>query len=661
MRQYTLKTKRRAGKFIVDYDSELNPEQLDAVMAKGGPILVIAGAGSGKTRTVTYRVTRLIESRVDPSRILLVTFTNKASKEMLHRVELLIGTDVKKLWGGTFHHIGNLILRRHADMIGYNRNYSILDREDSKVLLEVCTTDLQIDTKSKRFPKGAVLLDIISFSINTETSIDKTINLKYPFYYELSKEIKRVAKQYVKRKKGLNVMDYDDLLLNLKFLFEENEDIRDKYSNKFLHILVDEYQDTNKIQADIIDLTASHHGNLMVVGDDSQSIYSFRGANFANIIDFPKRYPDTTIYKLETNYRSTDEVLNLANTVIIHNVKQFPKKLRAVRGSGVKPGLIALSDVLQQAEFVAERLLELRDEGISLNSIAILYRAHYQSMELQLELTRRGIPYTIRSGLRFFEQAHIKDVTAYLKVIVNPLDEIAWKRILKLLPKIGNITADRIWKYIREHNGSLSCLETDKINTLLSKGTITGWKVFVETIKNLNQPEIKSSPTEMIQTVLSDGYEEYLHAKYPDYVERIEDIKQIGNYASQYKSTESFLSELSLLGTVESETIVFGGEEDENVVLSSVHQAKGLEWDVVFIIWLADGYFPSSRSLKSLEGEEEERRLFYVAVTRAKDELYLCYPIMNEKAHMESYIMKPSRFLKELEKDCYERWEVLQE
>ncbi len=661
MRQYTLKTKRRAGKFIVDYDSELNPEQLDAVMAKGGPILVIAGAGSGKTRTVIYRVTRLIESEVDPSKILLVTFTNKAAREMLHRVELLIGTDVKKLWGGTFHHIGNLILRRHADMIGYNRNYSILDREDSKVLLEACTTDLQIDTKSKRFPKGAVLLDIISFSINTETSIDKTINLKYPFYYELSKEIKRVAKQYVKRKKGLNVMDYDDLLLNWKFLFEENEDIRDKYSNKFLHILVDEYQDTNKIQADIIDLTAAHHGNLMVVGDDSQSIYSFRGANFANIIDFPKRYPDTTIYKLETNYRSTDEVLNLANTVIIHNVKQFPKKLRAVRGSGVKPGLIALSDVLQQAEFVAERLLELRDEGISLNSIAILYRAHYQSMELQLELTRRGIPYTIRSGLRFFEQAHIKDVTAYLKVIVNPLDEIAWKRILKLLPKIGNITADRIWKYIREHNGSLSCLETDKINTLLSKGTITGWKVFVETIKNLNQPEIKSSPTEMIQTVLSDGYEEYLHAKYPDYVERIEDIKQIGNYASQYKSTESFLSELALLGTVESETIVFGGEEDENVVLSSVHQAKGLEWDVVFIIWLADGYFPSSRSLKSLEGEEEERRLFYVAVTRAKDELYLCYPIMNEKAYMESYIMKPSRFLKELEEDCYERWEVLQE
>ncbi|MFQ5713764.1 MAG: ATP-dependent helicase [Candidatus Scalinduaceae bacterium] len=661
MRQYTLKTKRRAGKFIVDYDSELNPEQLDAVMAKGGPILVIAGAGSGKTRTVTYRVTRLIESGVDPSRILLVTFTNKASKEMLHRVELLIGTNVKKLWGGTFHHIGNLILRRHADIIGYNRNYSILDREDSKVILEACTTDLQIDTKSKRFPKGAVLLDIISFSINTETSIDKTINLKYPFYYELSKEIKRVAKQYVKRKKGLNVMDYDDLLLNWKFLFEENEDIRDKYSNKFLHILVDEYQDTNKIQADIIDLTASHHGNLMVVGDDSQSIYSFRGANFANIIDFPKRYPDTTIYKLETNYRSTDEILNLANNVLIHNIKQFPKKLRAVRGSGVKPGLIALSDVLQQAEFVAERLLELRDEGISLNSIAILYRAHYQSMELQLELTRRGIPYTIRSGLRFFEQAHIKDITSYLKVVVNPLDEIAWKRILKLLPKVGNITADRIWKYIREHNGSLSCLETDKINTLLSKGTITGWKVFVETIKNLNQPEIKSSPTEMIQTVLSNGYEEYLHAKYPDYVERIEDIKQIGNYASQYKSTESFLNELALLGTVESETIVFGGEEDEKVVLSSVHQAKGLEWDVVFIIWLADGYFPSSRSLKSLEGEEEERRLFYVAVTRAKDELYLCYPIMNEKAYMESYIMKPSRFIKELEEDCYERWEVLQE
>lgn len=661
MRQYTLKTKRRAGKFIVDYDSELNPEQLEAVMANGGHILVIAGAGSGKTRTVTYRVMRLIESNVDPSRILLVTFTNKAAREMLHRVELLIGTDIKKLWGGTFHHIGNLILRHHADMIGYNRNYSILDREDAKDLLEACTTDLQIGTKSKRFPGGAVLLDIISFSINTETSIDKAIKLKYPFYYELSKEIKLVAKQYVKRKKTLNVMDYDDLLLNWKSLFEENEDIREKYSNRFLHILVDEYQDTNKIQADIIDLTASHHGNLMVVGDDSQSIYSFRGANFANIIDFPKRYPDATIYKLETNYRSTEEVLKLANEVLIHNVKQFTKKLRAVRGSGVKPGLIALSDVLQQAEFVAERLLELRDEGISLNNIAVLYRAHYQSMELQLELTKRGIPYTIRSGLRFFEQAHIKDVTAYLKVVVNPLDEIAWKRILKLLPKIGNITADKIWRHIKKYKGSLSCLETDNLHTLLGRGSTTDWKSFVETIKRLSLPAVKSSPAEMIQIVLNGGYKDYLHARYPDYLERIEDIKQIGNYAAQYKSTESFLSELALLGTVESETVIFGGEEDEKVVLSSVHQAKGLEWDVVFIIWLADGYFPSARSLKSLEGEEEERRLFYVAVTRARDELYLCYPIMNEKTPLESYVMKPSRFIKELEESCYERWEVLQE
>ncbi|MFQ5965650.1 MAG: ATP-dependent helicase [Candidatus Scalinduaceae bacterium] len=661
MRQYTLKTKRRTRKFIVDYSSELNPEQLNAVMAKDGPVLVIAGAGSGKTRTVTYRVTRLMESGVDASRILLVTFTNKAAREMLHRVELLIGADVKKLWGGTFHHIGNLILRHHADMVGYSRNYSIIDREDSKDLLEACTTDLQIDTKSKRFPKGAVLLDIISFSINTETSIDKTINLKYPFYHEQSKEIKNVARQYLKRKKGLNVMDYDDLLLNWRFLFEKHKDVREKYSNKFLHILVDEYQDTNKLQADIIDLTASYYRNLMVVGDDSQSIYSFRGANFANIIDFPKRYTDTTSYKLETNYRSTDEILSLANDVLIHNIKQFPKKLRAVRGSGLKPGLVALSDVLQQAEFVAERLLELRDEGLSLNNIAVLYRAHYQSMELQLELTRRGIPYTIRSGLRFFEQAHIKDVTAYLKVIVNPMDEIAWKRILKLLPKVGNITADRIWKHMEEHNGSLSCLEIDKIKTLLNKGAINGWKGFYNTLRRLNHSKIKSSPAEMIQAVLKDGYEEYLHAKYPDYGERSEDINQLGNFASRYKDTESFLSELALLGTVESETVVFGGEEDEKVVLSSVHQAKGLEWDVVFVIWLADGYFPSSRSLKSLDGEEEERRLFYVAVTRARDELYLCYPIMNQKSHSESYIMKPSRFIRELKEGCYERWEVSQE
>ncbi len=533
MRQYTLKTKRIARKFVVDYESELNTEQFNAVMAKDGPIVVIAGAGSGKTRTVTYRVTRLIESKVDPSRILLVTFTNKAAREMLHRVELLIGADIKKHWGGTFHHIGNLILRHHADLIGYSRNYSILDREDSKDLLETCTTDLQIDTKSKRFPKGNVLMDMIGFSINTETGIDKTIILKYPFYHEQSKDIKRIAKQYVKRKKGLCVMDYDDLLLNWRFLFEEHKDIREKYSKKFLYILVDEYQDTNKLQADIIDMVASCHGNLMVVGDDSQSIYSFRGANFANIIDFPKRYTDTTVYKLETNYRSTDEILNLANNILIHNTKQFPKELRTVRGSGVKPGLVSLSDVLQQAEFVAERLLELRDEGTALNNMAVLYRAHYQSMELQMEMTRRGIPYKIRSGLRFFEQAHIKDVTSYLKVVVNPLDEIAWKRILKLLPKIGNITADRIWKHIEKNNGSLSCLETDKIKTLLNKGAVNGWQDFYNTLKSLSHSEIKSSPAEMIQNVLKDGYEEYLHAKYPDYVERSEDINQLGTFASQ--------------------------------------------------------------------------------------------------------------------------------
>jgi DNA helicase-2/ATP-dependent DNA helicase PcrA len=658
MRKYTLHTTSPTHEFAVPYDTELNEEQLQVVMVGNGPILVIAGAGSGKTRTVTYRVARLIESAVDPSRILLVTFTNKAAREMLHRVGLLINLNVRRLWGGTFHHIANIILRRDGTRLGYERNFSILDRGDCKELLNACMGDLGLKTKEKRFPKEEVLEDIFSLSGNTGQELEEVILNRYPFFHDLTGDIERIHRHYQDRKKKLNLMDFDDLLLNWLTLLTDYPDLKDYYAQKFRHILVDEYQDTNKIQADIIDLLASPGGNVMVVGDDSQSIYSFRGANFSNIIDFPKRYENTKIFTLETNYRSIPEILHLANLSIVHNERQFPKKLRPIRkSSGVQPVLVPVDDVLQQASFVAQRMLEFRDEGIRLEDMAVLYRSHYHSMELQMELTHRNIPFEVRSGLRFFEQAHIKDVSSHLKIAVNPSDELAWKRAVKLLPKIGNATAQKIWNYVASAPGLEAKVLTGAAQ-ILPKQARDPWARFVGTLKRLSEPSLLEHPAEMIRMVMQEGYEEFLKGKYPNYESRLEDINQLSNYAQQFTSAEEFLSDLALLSNVVAEDVVGGGYEDERVTLTTIHQAKGLEWAVVFIVWLAEGRFPSMRSLTSQEDEEEERRLFYVAATRAKDELYLCYPLWSFDRRSPSTLLKPSRFVQEIPEEAYEKWAV---
>ncbi len=661
VKKYTIKTVKKTADFAVDYAKELNPEQHEAVMAGEGPILVIAGAGSGKTRTVTYRVARLMESGINPSKILLVTFTNKAAKEMLHRAELLIKTDIRKIWGGTFHHIGNLILRRHAEAIGYKPNFSILDSEDSKDIINACVSDLGIDTKARRFPQADVLGDIIGLSVNTEEPMERVVYQRHPYFISLTDDIERVAIKYNQRKKRLNLMDFDDLLLNWKRLLEDFPDIREAYSNRFEHILVDEYQDTNKIQADIIDLLALRRRNVMVVGDDSQSIYSFRGANFANIIEFPKRYPDAKIYKLTINYRSTPEILDLANKSISFNKWQFPKSLRPIKETGDSPVLVAFNDVLQQSEFVSQRVLELRDEGMDLNDIAVLYRSHYHSMELQMEFTKRGIPYEVRSGIRFFEQAHIKDVTSYMRVIINPMDELGWKRILKLIPKIGNVTSSKIWETISNGTHPLEALDSREVSNIVPRGAVKQFSDFLNNIKSYSEPQLLKNPSEMIRLIINNGYEDYLLTKYTDAESRIEDLSQLSTFALQYESTKDFLSELALLTNVAVEDVVMGGDDDERVKLSSVHQAKGLEWKVVFIIWLSDGRFPSAKALKNGEGEEEERRLFYVAATRARDELYLCYPIMSQDRWQESIIMKPSRFIQELPEKNYQKWVIDEE
>ncbi|MBI4025304.1 MAG: ATP-dependent helicase [Verrucomicrobia bacterium] len=685
---------------MIHYEKELNPQQIAAVKAEAGPILVIAGAGSGKTRTLTYRVAYLIENGLPPDRLLLLTFTNKAAKEMLRRVSGLMPLDSSRIWGGTFHSVANRILRRHARSLGYESNYAILDREDSKDLVHACIPDAGIDVKEKRFPKADVLVELYSLAVNTERPISEIIAQQYSYFADVTDKVVAVKKFYTERKKRANAMDYDDLLFNLLRLLREHPDAAGIYGRQFLSILVDEYQDTNRIQADIVDRIAAQHQNVMVVGDDAQSIYSWRGANFRNIMEFPKRYPAARIFKIEQNYRSTPQILNLANEAIAGNVHQFEKNLQATRNDGVKPQVVPALNTSEQAAFVATEMLELRDQGIPLNEMAVLYRSHFHSMELQMELTRRNIPFYITSGLRFFEQAHIKDVAAYLKLAVNPDDELAFKRIALMMPKIGAATAAKLWRKLRpdapsptaDESGGASppspdfplsfstpppssahatsdstetpsraqCAD-DYLSILenVPKPARKEWKQFAETMTQLRAPDVRNHPSQMIRMALDAGYEDYLKSKFENYPSRKEDIEQLAVYAARFNKTEEFLGELALMTNVESEEGRLEGNQDREVTrLSTVHQAKGQEFRVVFVIWLADGAFPNSRALESVEGEEEERRLFYVAVTRAKDELYLAYPQLRLGGDYGDAFQKPSRFLQELSKKCYEKREL---
>lgn len=654
---------------LARFREELNEEQFQVAIAAPGAALVIAGAGSGKTRAITYRVAYLIEQGVAPSRIMLATFTNRAAREMLGRVEALTGGDVRRVWGGTFHRIGNLILRRHAASLGYDQNYTILDSEDARDLLAVCVDEAGIDTKSRRFPKAEVLQDIVSFASNTDAPVPDVIARRYPHFEPLSAQIKRVDELYFERKRAHNVMDYDDLLLNWKRLLMENPEAARLYAEQFEHILVDEYQDTNKLQAEIVDLLGVRHRNVMVVGDDAQSIYAWRGAEWSNIYEFPQRYPEARVFRLETNYRSTPEILAVANVSIAANRKQFPKTLRAHRPSlGLPPALVPCRNSDQQAAFLAARILELRDEGIPLEEIAVLYRSHFHSLEAQLEFARRGIPYRIRSGVRFFEQAHVKDVVSYLRLVANPRDELAWKRVLRLIPQVGTATANRIWERLQYAEDPLALVRREDLAPASQRGR-AGWNDFLALLNDLASDAARHQPARQIEMVLARGYEAHLAANYENAESRLEDLKQLALYAARFNSTEELLNELALVSTerygapqpLAGEDVVTGSDEDELLTLSSVHQAKGLEWRVVFIIWAADGKFPSPRSLRDPEGEEEERRLWYVALTRARDQLYITYPLMSTDYNRQTIVQRPSRFVTEVSPELYDIWTLEEE
>jgi len=639
--------------FLIDYEKELNEEQLPIVKAESGPILIIAGAGSGKTRTVTYRVAYLVESGIPLKNILLMTFTNKASKEMLNRVGMLLNMNLSALWAGTFHHIGNLILRKHAKKIGYDQNFTILDRADSKDLISSAVKEAGFNTTDKKFPTGDILQDIYSYLTNSQKTLAEVITIKYPNLMLLQAELEVIMKKYDEMKREQNLMYFDDLLSKWLKLFLEHPDVKAEYSERFQQILVDEYQDTNTLQAQIIDLMASSHRNLMVVGDDSQAIYSFRAAEFRNIIDFPKRYADAKMFKIETNHRSTPEILGFANDSISNAEEKFEKQLRPIRKAGTPPAVVSFRDVFQQATFIGQRILELVDEGTPLNEIAIIYRSHYHCLEIQMELTKRRIPFEVRSGIRFWEEAHIKDVLAYLKVFQNPYDGLAWSRILRILPGVGQKTAEKIWKAIQKTTDPIKALEESQGVPKAGDEAFLQFKALIRSLSG-----VTNCPSAMIEMILKGGYEEHLKMTYPNSRVRIEEIEELSSYALEYPDLEKLLSGLALTGGVGAEEIsgTTTGEK-QAVILTTVHQAKGLEWKVVFIIWLAEGRFPSYLSFQSPKDIEEERRLFYVAVTRSKDQLYLTYP-MSFRSREGTMMMKSSRFIKEISEHRYQKWLV---
>jgi DNA helicase II / ATP-dependent DNA helicase PcrA len=657
-RSYQLHPSPGSGSAI-DFAESLNDQQLEAVTSPAGAHLVIAGAGSGKTRTLTYRVAWLLEQGYRPGEILLLTFTNKAAREMLERVNDLLPGASEGLWSGTFHSIGHRILRRHPEAVGFREGFTIMDREDQEELLESVVARMGFRTNDKRFPKGEVLAELISLGCNTGETLRTLLARRYRYFIDLEEQIAQVATAYEGRKKGVNALDFDDLLSKTHELLLTSPEIAATYQRRFRAILVDEYQDTNRLQAGLIDTMAASHKHIMVVGDDAQSIYSWRGADFANILEFPKRYPDSVIHRIETNYRSVPQVLELANASILNNPRQFPKELRAVRKPAVtKPALVPLATNNEQASFIAQRVLELHDEGIDFREIAVLYRAHYHSMEIQLEFTRRGIPFAITSGLRFFEQAHIKDVAAFLKFAINPNDEVAFKRMARLLPGIGSKTAETLWLQ------SAKLLEGSRLFSRLEKGCkppskATGaWSQLIGTLAKLAPMGVPAPPSEMITEVTSGLYDDYMQAKFANYEARRDDLNTLANYAKQFEQTDEFLAQLTLLGGTETSEVTGRDDEEDRVCLSSIHQAKGLEWQAVFLAWLTEGMFPGTRSLEDESALEEERRLFYVGVTRCKEELYLTYPELRLNAGYGEAFQRPSRFLEELPEHLTERWEV---
>ncbi len=646
VKKYTLKKAETKCEYKVDYEKELNPMQFEAVKQQEGAVLVIAGAGSGKTKTLTYRTARLIEDGVNPKNILLLTFTKKAAQEMLSRAEIILDSRCSQIAGGTFHSFANIILRKYSSLLELQNNFTITDRADSEDIINHIRTEI-IGKQEKRFPKKGTILDIYSKSINKNIPSNEVLETEYKQFEHCLDKINEIICAYNDYKRKNSILDYDDLLLYLRTLLESNPGVRKKLSNQYKYIMVDEYQDTNKIQAQIIQLLASEHNNVMAVGDDSQSIYSFRGADFKNILDFPKVFKNTKIIKLEQNYRSSQNILALANEILKKAKEKYTKNLFSTIESPIKPALISASDMKTEAEFTAQRVLELsEEENISLNDICVLARSARMTYNLEIELAKKSIPFKKFGGMKFIEAAHVKDIIAHLRVILNPSDIISYTRILLLIDGIGNQSASRLLPMLTQ-NVNIKDLKLPVKNP--------DSVIKLSELINNNQKNI-FSPSKVVQNVIK-YYEPILVGKYDDYPKRQKDLEHFTALSEKYTSLEDFLSDLALEPPDTSITdIEEGAQKDEYLTLSTIHSAKGLEYKAVFIIGAVDGRFPSLYSFNSPDELDEELRLMYVAITRAKTHLAITYPIDMFDYSSNMVLSKPSRFLDNISQDILERW-----
>jgi DNA helicase-2/ATP-dependent DNA helicase PcrA len=641
----------------IDFRAQLNDEQFAAVTAPPGPLLVLAGAGSGKTRTLTYRVAWLLSQGVRPGEILLLTFTNKASKEMLHRVQDLTGLDPGRFWGGTFHSIGHRLLRIHGEAVNLSRNFTILDADESEGLLRDAVEGIDKGFfKDKTHPRPGPLHSIISLARNTQLPLSEIITRFFPQHDGLIDRVPDFAKKYASTKRTQNVVDYDDLLESWLELMQRAPDVAAYLQNRFRHVLVDEYQDTNTLQSQLVDLVGAHH-QVMAVGDDAQCIYSWRGANFENIMTFPDRHSGTVIHRIELNYRSTPQILALANGVLAAQPKgrHFDKELHATRPNNEKPYFVQSMDGREQASFIVQRVKGLVEEGRSLGDIAVLYRAHFQALDIQLELSRLQIPYVITSGVRFFEQAHIRDLVALLRFVYNPADTAAWQRLAVLLPKVGDKGAQKIHAAALElararSMNFLDALASPEVAAKVAKDARDEWPKLTASLQQVGDTMKNLKPHNAVELAIDGWYGDYLKGAYANYVSRLDDLKSLIGFAGRFEDMQEMLAQIMLLNSEVSDRRI--DPDGDALKLTTVHQAKGLEYGVVFLIGLAEGMFPLRRAIES--GDlEEERRLFYVAVTRARDELYLCFPKVNTKGG-PTMLMTPSRFLLELSPELYQ-------
>jgi DNA helicase II / ATP-dependent DNA helicase PcrA len=607
---------------LINYEEALNPAQHEAVTSLDGPLLVIAGAGSGKTRTLVYRVARLIDNGVSPEGILLLTFTRKAAGEMLERAEHLTDDRCRHVSGGTFHSLAHQVLRSKAELVGFERTFSILDRQDMEEIIQSIVQDADIEKKGIRFPKRATLATILSKAVNLEVPVESLMREEFPQFLEYIPEIVKINSAYGEYKKTNQLMDYDDLLISFRLLLSENEDVRSELGKRYRYIMVDEYQDTNGIQADIVRWLSSSHGNIMVVGDDSQSIYSFRGASYRNMFDFPRLFPGARIIKLEQNYRSTQPILALTNAIMDQAVEKYTKCLFTERQSGQKPQVVDVKTDPEQALFISGCIRDFLNRGLSLRDMAVLFRAAHHSFELEIELARQNIPFVKYGGFKFMESAHIKDVLAYLRVIVNRNDTLSWGRVLRLIQKIGPRKSQTIMDWMRKEQRM-----PWQIHEWPGAGkSDEALKSLSDLMKGLSKENI--TPKEAVE-LTNRYYDPILKENFDNFPKRQKDLEQIASMAGRYKKLRSFLDDL-VLEPPASSAEVGKGPGDSYLTLSTVHSSKGLEWSVVFIIWVMEGCFPSAKSYSSQADLEEERRLLYVAATRAKDSLIICYPGQEE-------------------------------